>query len=185
MLTEVVTTYLEMRSPEAVHPSATTDLVIVEAQIPCPEFSRFLYTAVGGSWYWVERLSWSYRTWVEHLTQKAIRTWVGYQQGTPAGYYELSKQPDGSVKIDYFGLLPQFIGQGYGGHLLTHALQSAWAWKANRVWVHTCTLDGEHALKNYQARGLVIFKQVKTFEDLPTTAPGAWPGANQGHSQGI
>ena len=28
----------------------------------------------------------------------------------------------------------------------------------DRVWVHTCTLDGPHALANYQARGLVTYK---------------------------
>jgi hypothetical protein len=26
------------------------------------------------------------------------------------------------------------------------------------VWVHTCTLDGPHALANYEARGLRPFR---------------------------
>jgi hypothetical protein len=28
-----------------------------------------------------------------------------------------------------------------------------------RVWVHTCTRDHPGALANYQARGMVIYKQ--------------------------
>jgi hypothetical protein len=28
----------------------------------------------------------------------------------------------------------------------------------SRVWVHTCTLDGPHALANYEARGLERYK---------------------------
>ncbi|OQY78842.1 MAG: GNAT family N-acetyltransferase, partial [Anaerolineae bacterium UTCFX5] len=27
---------------------------------------------------------------------------------------------------------------------------------ANRVWVHTCNLDGPQALKNYMARGFEV-----------------------------
>ena len=27
-----------------------------------------------------------------------------------------------------------------------------------KVWVHTCSLDHKNALKNYQARGMKIFK---------------------------
>jgi hypothetical protein len=37
-------------------------------------------------------------------------------EGTPAGYFELDAQPDGpdvNVELVYFGLLPQFIGQGF------------------------------------------------------------------------
>ena len=30
-----------------------------------------------------------------------------------------------------------------------------------RVWVHTCSLDHKNALKNYQARGMKIFKSEK------------------------
>ena len=29
---------------------------------------------------------------------------------------------------------------------------------SSRIWVHTCTLDHENALKNYLARGMKIFK---------------------------
>ncbi|MEM9483681.1 MAG: GNAT family N-acetyltransferase [Cyanobacteria bacterium P01_F01_bin.116] len=174
---QVTTTYLEMLSVEQLIPSAPTGLTVMEAVVPCPEFQRFLYTAVGGSWYWIDRLRWTYQQWLEYLNQDSIRVWVGYVQGVPAGYFELSRQPDQSAKIEYFGLLPQFIGQGHGGYLLTMALKTAWELTSKCVWVHTNSIDGPHALKNYQARGLMIYDQQQTTFDLPQQPPGPWPGS--------
>lgn len=75
-----------------------------------------------------------------------------------AGYFELKKEADGSTEIAYFGLLPQFIGRGLGKHLLTRAIEQAWADDARRVWLHTCTDDDPAALPNYLKRGFKTFK---------------------------
>lgn len=157
----VTTWYLEMLKPEQLRPSLShnPDLKVVQAQIPSPEFSHFLYSSVGGDWYWLDRLSWSYDQWLTYLDRSQVQTWVAYLQGTPAGYAELESQPGDQVEIAYFGLLRQFIGQRIGGHLLTIGVQQAWAMGAQRVWVHTCSLDGPHALANYQARGFEIYKE--------------------------
>jgi GNAT superfamily N-acetyltransferase len=80
-----------------------------------------------------------------------------------AGYYELRRDDEDGVEIAYFGLLPEFIGRGLGGALLTNAIEEAWRMSSvSRVWVHTCTLDHPGALGNYQARGMVIYKQETT-----------------------
>jgi len=73
------------------------------------------------------------------------------------GYYELQQQGE-SVEIRIFGLTPEFLGQGHGGPLLDHAVESAFAWGARRVWVHTCTDDHPGALPNYLKSGFTIFK---------------------------
>lgn len=179
-LIEVTVYYLEMLSPRNLKAStrAPENVEIHQAQIPSPEFSRFLYTAVGGNWYWRERLVWSYANWMDVLARDNYETWVAYDEGTPAGYYELEKHPDNSVQIAYFGLLPAFVGKGIGGLLLTSAIRRAWAWNAHRVWVHTCTLDHPNALPNYQARGLRIYRQDNVLVNLPPTPPGPWPGAH-------
>jgi len=83
---------------------------------------------------------------------------VGYYDGSPAGYHELRQDDGDGVEIAYFGLLPAFIGRGFGGALLTHALDEAWRMEPTRVWVHTCTLDHPAALANYQARGMKIYR---------------------------
>jgi GNAT superfamily N-acetyltransferase len=61
-------------------------------------------------------------------------------------------------------LIPDFIGRGFGGALLTSAIEEAWRLSAQRVWVHTCNRDHAQALANYQARGMVVYK---IEEELP------------------
>lgn len=180
-LTRVVITHLEMTDPAQFLPSARRHpaAVIQQVGVPLPEFNRFFYTAVGGEWHWHERLSWSYARWLTWLDRSEQETWVVYLHGAPAGYVELESQPDGSVEIAYFGLLPQFIGQGLGGQLLTHAIRRGWEWGARRVWVHTCTLDHPRALTNYQARGLQIFKEEEKWVRLPEEPTGPWPDAQR------
>ncbi len=62
------------------------------------------------------------------------------------------------MEVASFGVLPQFIGRGLGGLLLTAALERAWEEGTRRVWLHTCSWDHPHALANYQARGLEVYK---------------------------
>lgn len=38
---------------------------------------------------------------------------------------------------------------------------------AERVWVHTCTLDHLKALQNYQDRGFKIFHTEEAIEEIP------------------
>lgn len=178
MQVEVTTWYLEMRSPTQLifSPPGDYDLRIEQAQVPTPEFSRFLYASVGGDWYWLDRLSWSYDDWLNYLDRPEVETWVAYISGTPAGYIELEAQAQGNVEIAYFGLLRHAIGKRLGGHLLSVGVQRAWNMGAKRVWVHTCSLDGAYALKNYQARGFQLYKQETELEEIPEQPPGPWSG---------
>ncbi|HIK56526.1 MAG TPA: GNAT family N-acetyltransferase [Synechococcales cyanobacterium M55_K2018_004] len=176
MLTTVTTWYLEMLSEDWLRPSFSEHprLNIVQAEVPSPELSRFLYTAVGGDWYWLDRLSWSYERWLTYLDRPQVQTWVAYVAGTPAGYVELEAQLGGDVEIAYFGLLRPFLGQGIGKHLLTVGVQQAWRMDATRVWVHTCSLDSPFALKNYEARGFKRYREEVHTETLPEQPFGPW-----------
>jgi GNAT superfamily N-acetyltransferase len=180
MPTEVVTYYLEMTSPDELRPARAegVPLDVRQAQVPCPELNRFLYTAVGGDWYWIDRLSWTHDKWLAYLDRPELETWVGHVEGTPAGYFELEARPDTGVEIAYFGLLPRFVGLGLGGRLLTAAVRRAWQRTTARVWLHTCTLDHPRALANYQARGFRLYTEKRHSEELPERSPGPWPGAH-------
>ncbi len=175
--TDVTVYYLEMTSPQQLRPKRATEpeLSVIEAKLPVPAFSRFLYTAVGGDWYWIDRLSWTHADWLAWLEQPGLSTRVGYHNGSPVGYYELVTKPDRRVDIAYFGLLPQFIGRGFGGRLLTHAVEIAWQRQPSRVTLNTCTLDHPAALANYQARGFRIYREAREVRKLPDRAPGPWP----------
>jgi GNAT superfamily N-acetyltransferase len=178
-MTEIEVYYLQMLSRDQLRtkPCPSPYAHIVEAQIKLPELNRFLYTAVGGDWYWVDRLPWSDAQWREAIGGDRHRTLICYWLGTPAGYFELQKHADESVEILYFGLIPAFIGKGLGGWLLSQCIAEAWNWDATRVWVHTCTLDHPSARANYESRGLVHFQTETELRELPAKPPGPWPGA--------
>ena len=181
---EVTTWHLEMLDPAWLRPAARPDerLSVVRVGIPSPELNRFFYTAVGGGWFWTDRLGWSYAEWKAYLDRAAVETWVAYLDGTPVGYFELEQQAAGSVEIAYFGLLPQFTGRRIGAWLLSVATVRAWSlWppSTRRVWLHTCSLDSPIALANYQARGFRLFKTETQTVRLPAVTPGPWPGGGQ------
>ncbi len=179
MRVDITTTYLEMRDRSQVHQAYRErgDLEIKQITTPLPEFNRFLYTAVGGDWYWLDRLAWTYQQWLDWLDRPEVQTWVAYMSGAPAGYFELEAQAEGDVELVYFGLLPRFIGEGLGAHLLTIAVEQAWEMGARRVWLHTCTLDHPSALANYCARGFRVVREETRSEDIPPAPTGSWPGA--------
>jgi ribosomal protein S18 acetylase RimI-like enzyme len=179
MRTRLVTKYLEMTDPAQLRPPRAPDpgLEVRRAALPCPELNRFLYTAVGGDWHWLDRLGWSYQRWLAYLDRPELETWVGHLEGTPAGYFELEERPDTGVEIVYFGLLPGFVGRGVGGHLLARAVTRAWARQPPCVWLHTCSLDHPAALANYLARGFRQYREEVQEKDLPERPPGPWPDA--------
>ena len=43
-------------------------------------------------------------------------------------------------------------------NLLSEALKLGFRKNTKQVWLHTCSLDHKHALKNYLGRGMKIFK---------------------------
>ena len=178
----VRTTYLEMRSRDALRPVlvAPTEVVVLRAMAPSPELNRYLYTAVGGDHHWRDRLGWTWAQWMTWLDRPEHETWILSWAGTPAGYFELERTGD-EVELAYFGLLPAFAGRRLGGYLLTQAVDRAWTMHPGirRVWVHTCTLDHPAALKNYQSRGVSVFREEEAAMDLPEAPAGPWTGAER------
>ncbi len=163
--------------PESIDLNPDYELKLASTNLP--ELNRMLYLAVGAQWMWYERFDWSYERWQKFLDRTNIQTWVAYNGATPIGYFELEGQANGSTEICYFGLLPEFIGKGYGRALLQDAIQKAWDLGGKRVWLHTCSLDHPNALGNYQARGFEIFKEENIHVDLPPEPLQPWPGAGK------
>ncbi len=139
--------------------SAADPNVRFEHRRPCP-VSRYrrLYRDVGEQWFWHDRLDWSDDELAAHLASPDVAVWEAMTGGESAGYFELQRHSDRSVEIVYFGLRPEYIGRGIGGAMLTRAVREAYAMGANRVWLHTCTLDSPNALPSYTARGFRPYK---------------------------
>jgi GNAT superfamily N-acetyltransferase len=153
-----------MRAPDQLHAKRCADarLQIREQTERDWRFNQDLYFRVGEQWEWIDKRPWPDEQWKQYAAAPELRTFAAYYNGTLAGYYELRCDREGGVEIAYFGLLPEFIGQGLGGALLTSAIEEAWRIAPTRVWVHTCNRDHPRALANYQARGMVVYKVEQT-----------------------
>src|SRR5262245_50173633 len=117
---QTVVTYLDMTRPPQrppVRPMRTGIEVREARQIPI-HFYRYLYATIGSAW------SWSIRRLLDDQELTRILHGAGTEvdllwiDGVPAGLVELdfSRRPE--IELAYFGLLPDFIGQGLGGFLL-------------------------------------------------------------------
>lgn len=165
----LVTTYLEMTHREQFRPTLSDDprIRVEPMQSADVSFYRFLYRAVGEKWRWRDRLTLSGDDLRRILNRETTQVHVLYYDGSPAGYVELNRDSKRSVEIAYFGLREEYMGRGLGKHLLSYGIQQAWAMGAERIWLHTCNLDGPHALSNYQKRGFRIYMSHE--EPMPET----------------
>lgn len=165
----VTRTYLELKTPGQLRgPGSVPPGVSVVPVRDCPlSFYRWLYATVGGSWHWRDRLTWDDDALRRHLAQPSVYLRVLYFEGAPAGYYELSRLPDGAIEVIHIGLVPERIGRGLGGYLVAEAARDAWALGATRVCLNTCTLDGPAALPNYLRRGFTTCGTEEYVVELP------------------
>ena len=150
----VIRTHLELTRAGDLKPASPPrteqDVDITRVDPPDGATSAWFYAHVGGPYSWTDHANRTAAEWQRWADR--VETWVLAVGGERAGYYELDHHRS-ATEIAYFGLLQAFHGRGLGGHLLTHAIRTAQTRHAH-VTVHTCTLDGPHALANYEARGL-------------------------------
>ena len=161
----VVRTYLELTSPDQLKPARLEDHLLRLARVPVPSVPlvQRLYREVGEQYHWVDRWKWSTKEWTDWVSQVGYGVWILTYDGDLAGFFEFTSGDDDSVEISLFGLVQKYHGRGMGKHLLTSAVEIAWAIGAKRIWLHTCTLDGPWALENYRQRGFTDFKK-ETYE---------------------
>lgn len=157
---QVTRTYLQMTQPKQLRRFVVSDpsLALEPVARPTVALAQRLYHEVGAHYHWVDRDQWSPAEWERYVGAPGFELHLLKQGGETAGFFELTRDADGAVEIALFGLLPRFLGQGLGKHLLTLATERAWASGAGRVWLHTCTLDHPAALPNYLKRGFEIYK---------------------------
>ena len=155
----VTVTYLEMTSPEqrAPAPGRTGPTAVLRAERPPLSFYRYLYDTIGAEWSWYARRRLSDKALAAIIHDDRVEVFVLYVRGAPAGYVELDRRVGKEVEIAYFGLVPEYIGRGFGPVLLDWALERAWSYGPRRVWLHTCSLDHPKALAVYRRAGFEVY----------------------------
>lgn len=155
MPADEVLTYLQMISPDELRPASVPadPMYITELDRYSP-LIRDITLSIGRAYNWPSQ-SWGGRQWQAYLDRPHLRHWVALLNGEPIGLLSLDMPPGGDVEVDTFGLLPDYLGRGLGGHLLTLGTRLAWdaAAPGSRVWLHTSDRDHPAALPNYRRRG--------------------------------
>jgi ribosomal protein S18 acetylase RimI-like enzyme len=176
MILEQTITWLEMTSPGELRPGrlAPAPLELRRGDRSTAALLASTCARVGAPHGWTSRPAWSLERWAGHLARPGVRAWVAQVGGAAAGIVELEARPQGEVEITVFGLVPEFVGKGFGGHLLTLATRLAWAaghpdgTATTRVWLHTASSDHANALPNYQARGFRVVRSERRRKQVPS-----------------
>lgn len=172
VLVREVVTYVEMTAPEQLRLARPARGVTLERVDRTSPLIRSTQDRVAAPHHWQSQ-SWSDEQWREWLSRPGLRNWIVRRHGEAAGVAELEAQPGGEVEITSFGLVPEVVGRGAGGHALTLAIRLAWglepvgAAAVRRVWLHTSSLDHPHALPNYRSRGFRPFRTEARLRTLP------------------
>ena len=154
--------YLEINSIKSLNEVNTPNQKLILEKIVPPniELNKFFYKNVGKNHRWVDRLIWDNLKWTSYLEKKNIHTYILKLNEDLVGYFEVVQDfSTNSSEIAYFGILDDYIGKKFGGYFLSEAIKICFKLNSIKVWVHTCSLDHKHALKNYLNRGMKIFKE--------------------------
>jgi len=172
-LLDVTISYLEMTTaptrPSLPPPSSREPLGLQRVHNPSVSYYRYLQHTVGDPWLWWERRAWDDAKLASVIQKDDIELYVLSVGGVPAGFVELDfREMNDAAEVAYFGLLPEFIGQGLGPYLLNWGIDCAW----NRqpapgvLKVNTCTLDHPSALGGYQKAGFeIVSRETKQVPD--------------------
>ncbi len=174
VLVDQTVTSLEMTSPDQLRPSRPPPIAVELERVDAAALPlvRATHDRIAAPHHW-SSLQWNVDRWQELLSRPGVRTWIARVGIDTLGLVQLEARPEGEVEIIKFGLVPELVGRGFGGHLLTVAIRLAWdtdpvdSTPISRVWLHTSSLDHPHALANYRRRGLRQFAVRTNQREVP------------------
>jgi GNAT superfamily N-acetyltransferase len=164
----VTVTFLRMdRCPTDPPPPLPAGLEIVRAGAPTVCFYRYLYDTVGADYVWWLRRTVPDVELAALLAHPQVSIHVLYDQGEPAGFFELDGRNWPDVNLSYFGLMPRMVGTGAGFPFLRAAIDEAWRRQPRGMTVNTCTADHARALPTYMRAGFRPVRQVREIWNVP------------------
>ncbi len=166
-----VVTYLEMRGPPAALDIPPSPLSLHRVAL-APDAYRALFRKIGAPWLWFSRLLLSDAALCAIIDHPKVELAEVRDGNAVVGMLELdgraaaSEGEPTSCELSFVGLIPTYAGRGHGRWLLAEAVARGWASGAQRLHVHTCSLDHPAALATYRRAGFVaIARKVETFID--------------------
>lgn len=164
-----VATFLEMTAKPPLRATcARNDLSLFEMRQPDVARYQAIFKAVGEDWLWFSRLTMSEETLAKTIATPEYEIFVMMCGKRDAGLLELHRLPDATVQLAYFGLAAEVTGTGAGRYLMNEAIKLAFdRYKAERLFVHTCTMDSPGALDFYLRSGFKPYKRAIEVSDDP------------------
>jgi len=154
----VTVTFLEMHEPKELPVKLpNTHFELLPKPISAAEYRKYYY-GVGEKHFWLDRMVMPDEELAEKINAGNVDIFLFYINKEVAGYIEFVKE-EKHVEILYFGLMPTFIGKGYGNYFLQWVIAKAWNYQPEWIQLNTCTLDHPNALGTYKKAG---FTKVKT-----------------------
>ena len=160
---DVTITYVEMTSPDELDPGRPVSGLGLEQVDRSSPVIAPTQARIGAPYAWRSATR-TPEEWADKLAADGHHYWLIRHDGEIAGIVVIARQAAGDIEIETFGLLPEYVGKGLGGHALTLGVRQAWATPdvdggpARRVWLHTSSRDNPAALPNYLARGFRPYK---------------------------
>ena len=103
---------------------------------------------------------WSDKEWHKYVKNVNLETGVMKSDEELIGFFEQEfHKKRNEIELIQMGIMKEHQGKKFGSFLLEYILNKAFNKNAERVWVHTCSLDHKHALNNYLSKGFKIFKE--------------------------
>ena len=164
MIINVDRSFLEINSIKKLNRSKSPGPNFKINQLDPPDFqlNKFFYKQIGKKYRWIDRLAWDDKKWIEYVENPRVKTFILKENNNLVGFYETVRDLDNDhSEIAYFGILEEYFGKKCGGYLLSEAIKKLFDQGVSRVWLHTCSLDHENAIKKYLARGMQVFKSEK------------------------
>ncbi|MDP9386376.1 MAG: GNAT family N-acetyltransferase [Actinomycetota bacterium] len=149
--------YLEMTALEQLRPARPVNSRLELRRCDDLSLFRAIHWRVATPHGW-SSLRWSDERWAEEFERPCVQRWIAQVGDEAVGIGAVDMPRSGDFEITDFGLVPENIGRGLGGQLLSVVMEMLWGAGARRIWLHTQYSDHEHALQNYLSRGFNIFQ---------------------------
>ncbi|AEI37223.1 MAG: GNAT family N-acetyltransferase [Zymomonas mobilis subsp. pomaceae] len=129
---------------------------------PSVEAYKEIFQKIGSPWLWFSRLELEEHALLALIHHPKIEIYRVFnaEKTETIGISELDFREKGQCEITFFGLSPDYIGQGIGNQLMGMTLEKAWQPGIRRIWLHSCSFDHPSALSFYQRHGFKPFQRM-------------------------
>ena len=162
-----IATFLELTRPAAPLPEPGLGAARLEPLDRDPGRYRALYGRVGRPWLWFSRAALSDAALLAIVADPAVDAMVLVVDGQDVGLLELDWRSRPDCELAFLGLVPEAAGRGLGRRLLAEGVRRAFDRPAERLWLHTCSLDHPAALPLYLKAGFRPFRRAVEIADDP------------------